>query len=107
MENEITAHKAGTIAELPIKEGAPIAAGDHDRRHHLERLVTSSGKVPAARRLQEQGDARSAAADPAPLGRRCSEPAGRARRLTRRRRGPAAAAARARCAGCISPVSSS
>ncbi len=27
MENEITAHKAGTIAELPIKEGAPIAAG--------------------------------------------------------------------------------
>ena len=28
MENEITAHKAGTIAELPISEGAPIAAGD-------------------------------------------------------------------------------
>jgi acetyl-CoA/propionyl-CoA carboxylase biotin carboxyl carrier protein len=28
MENEITAHKAGTIAELPIKEGAPISAGD-------------------------------------------------------------------------------
>jgi len=28
MENEITAHKAGTIAELPIAEGAPIAAGD-------------------------------------------------------------------------------
>ena len=27
MENEITAHKAGTIAELPIKEGEPIAAG--------------------------------------------------------------------------------
>jgi acetyl-CoA/propionyl-CoA carboxylase biotin carboxyl carrier protein len=27
MENEITAHKAGTIAELPIEEGAPIAAG--------------------------------------------------------------------------------
>jgi acetyl-CoA/propionyl-CoA carboxylase biotin carboxyl carrier protein len=27
MENEITAHKAGTIAELPIAEGAPIAAG--------------------------------------------------------------------------------
>jgi acetyl-CoA/propionyl-CoA carboxylase, biotin carboxylase, biotin carboxyl carrier protein len=27
MENEITAHKAGTIAELPIKEGDPIAAG--------------------------------------------------------------------------------
>ncbi|HEX5307807.1 MAG TPA: biotin/lipoyl-containing protein, partial [Solirubrobacteraceae bacterium] len=27
MENEITAHKAGTIAELPIQEGAPIAAG--------------------------------------------------------------------------------
>jgi acetyl-CoA/propionyl-CoA carboxylase biotin carboxyl carrier protein len=28
MENEITAHKAGTIAELPISEGAAIAAGD-------------------------------------------------------------------------------
>jgi acetyl-CoA/propionyl-CoA carboxylase biotin carboxyl carrier protein len=27
MENEITAHKAGTIAELPITEGAPISAG--------------------------------------------------------------------------------
>jgi acetyl-CoA/propionyl-CoA/long-chain acyl-CoA carboxylase, biotin carboxylase, biotin carboxyl carrier protein len=27
MENEITAHKAGTIAELPISEGAQIAAG--------------------------------------------------------------------------------
>ncbi len=28
MENEIVAHKDGTIAELPITEGAPIAAGD-------------------------------------------------------------------------------
>jgi acetyl-CoA/propionyl-CoA carboxylase biotin carboxyl carrier protein len=27
MENEITAHKAGVIAELPIAEGAPITAG--------------------------------------------------------------------------------
>ncbi len=27
MENEITAHKAGTIAELPIKEGDAVAAG--------------------------------------------------------------------------------
>jgi acetyl-CoA/propionyl-CoA carboxylase, biotin carboxylase, biotin carboxyl carrier protein len=27
MENEITAHKAGTISELPITEGAPIQAG--------------------------------------------------------------------------------
>jgi acetyl-CoA/propionyl-CoA carboxylase, biotin carboxylase, biotin carboxyl carrier protein len=27
MENEITAHKAGTIVELPINEGAPIQAG--------------------------------------------------------------------------------
>jgi acetyl-CoA/propionyl-CoA carboxylase biotin carboxyl carrier protein len=27
MENEITAHKAGTIADLPIKEGEPIQAG--------------------------------------------------------------------------------
>jgi acetyl-CoA/propionyl-CoA carboxylase biotin carboxyl carrier protein len=28
MENEITAHKAGLIVELPIHEGAAIAAGD-------------------------------------------------------------------------------
>ncbi len=28
MENEITAHKAGTIAELPISEGASIGSGD-------------------------------------------------------------------------------
>ena len=28
MENEITAHKAGVIKELPITEGAPISAGD-------------------------------------------------------------------------------
>jgi len=28
MENEITAHKAGVIEELPIKEGAAIQAGD-------------------------------------------------------------------------------
>jgi acetyl-CoA/propionyl-CoA carboxylase biotin carboxyl carrier protein len=27
MENEITAHKSGTITELPIVEGAPIQAG--------------------------------------------------------------------------------
>ena len=27
MENEITAHKAGTIVELPIAEGEPIEAG--------------------------------------------------------------------------------
>ena len=28
MENEITAHKAGVIAELPIAEGAAVSAGD-------------------------------------------------------------------------------
>jgi acetyl-CoA/propionyl-CoA carboxylase, biotin carboxylase, biotin carboxyl carrier protein len=28
MENEITAHKSGTIAELPISEGAAVTAGD-------------------------------------------------------------------------------
>jgi acetyl-CoA/propionyl-CoA carboxylase, biotin carboxylase, biotin carboxyl carrier protein len=28
MENEITAHKAGTVAELPISEGAAVANGD-------------------------------------------------------------------------------
>jgi acetyl-CoA/propionyl-CoA carboxylase biotin carboxyl carrier protein len=28
MENEITAHKAGTVADLPIEEGKPINTGD-------------------------------------------------------------------------------
>jgi acetyl-CoA/propionyl-CoA carboxylase, biotin carboxylase, biotin carboxyl carrier protein len=28
MENEITAHKAGTVAELPISEGVAVASGD-------------------------------------------------------------------------------
>ena len=28
MENEITAHKAGTVAELPISAGAPVSNGD-------------------------------------------------------------------------------
>jgi acetyl-CoA/propionyl-CoA carboxylase biotin carboxyl carrier protein len=28
MENEITAHKSGVIVDLPVSEGAPIAAGD-------------------------------------------------------------------------------
>jgi acetyl-CoA/propionyl-CoA carboxylase biotin carboxyl carrier protein len=28
MENEITAHKAGTVVEIPVTEGAAIAAGD-------------------------------------------------------------------------------
>jgi acetyl-CoA/propionyl-CoA carboxylase biotin carboxyl carrier protein len=28
MENEITAHKAGVIADLPIAEGAPVSSGD-------------------------------------------------------------------------------
>jgi acetyl-CoA/propionyl-CoA carboxylase biotin carboxyl carrier protein len=28
MENEIVAHKAGTVAELPISAGASVATGD-------------------------------------------------------------------------------
>jgi acetyl-CoA/propionyl-CoA carboxylase biotin carboxyl carrier protein len=28
MENEITAHKAGTVADLPIAVGASVASGD-------------------------------------------------------------------------------
>ncbi|MGH2873768.1 MAG: biotin/lipoyl-containing protein [Solirubrobacteraceae bacterium] len=28
MENEITAHKAGTVVELPIEVGAGVATGD-------------------------------------------------------------------------------
>jgi acetyl-CoA/propionyl-CoA carboxylase biotin carboxyl carrier protein len=28
MENEITAHKSGTVTELPIEPGASVATGD-------------------------------------------------------------------------------
>jgi acetyl-CoA/propionyl-CoA carboxylase biotin carboxyl carrier protein len=28
MENEITAHKSGTVAKLPISVGSPVATGD-------------------------------------------------------------------------------
>ena len=28
MENEVTAHKAGTVASLPIAVGASVATGD-------------------------------------------------------------------------------
>ena len=34
MENEITAHKPGTISELPIEAGGAVASGDTARRHH-------------------------------------------------------------------------
>jgi acetyl-CoA/propionyl-CoA carboxylase biotin carboxyl carrier protein len=40
MENEITAHKAGVIAELPIKEGGSVAAGD------TLAIITSDGASP-------------------------------------------------------------
>jgi acetyl-CoA/propionyl-CoA/long-chain acyl-CoA carboxylase, biotin carboxylase, biotin carboxyl carrier protein len=42
MENEITAHKAGVIAELPIKEGGSVAAGD------TLAVITSSDGAAAA-----------------------------------------------------------
>ncbi len=43
MENEITAHKAGVIQELPITEGAAIAAGDP-----IARIVTAAADGDAA-----------------------------------------------------------
>ena len=39
MENEITAHKAGTIVELPITEGAPIQAARRSRRSRARPAV--------------------------------------------------------------------
>ena len=35
MENEIFAHKAGTIAELAVQEGGAVKSGDTDRRHQV------------------------------------------------------------------------
>jgi acetyl-CoA/propionyl-CoA carboxylase biotin carboxyl carrier protein len=40
MENEITAHKAGVIAELPIKEGGSVTVGD------TLAIITSDGAGP-------------------------------------------------------------
>ena len=46
MENEITAHKAGVIAELPISEGAAVTRGRHPRgdqgRPPIRRLAPRS-----------------------------------------------------------------
>ena len=58
MENEITAHKAGTIAELPIKEGAPIAAGD------TIAVIGSVDGAGAAEPLLVDDEVRAAAAAP-------------------------------------------
>ena len=41
MENEITAHKAGTISELPITEGEAINTGA------LIATITSAGRRPS------------------------------------------------------------
>ncbi len=41
MENEITAHKAGTVAELPIAVGAAVANGD------TLAVITSNGSSAA------------------------------------------------------------
>ena len=38
MENEITAHKAGVVAELPISEGAAVTAGRHPRGDQAARV---------------------------------------------------------------------
>ena len=63
MENEITAHKAGTIVELPITEGAPIQAGAP--------IATIKS---ADRRLERGADVRARAACAA---RACAVPSGR------------------------------
>jgi pyruvate/2-oxoglutarate dehydrogenase complex dihydrolipoamide acyltransferase (E2) component len=44
MENEITAHKAGTIAELPITEGAPIKGERGAKGERPEAVDSSMGK---------------------------------------------------------------
>ena len=42
MENEITAHKSGTVAELPIAVGASVATGRHAGRDQ-RRVATAAG----------------------------------------------------------------
>ena len=41
MENEITAHKAGVIAELAIKEGDPCAPATRSRSSRVGELTRS------------------------------------------------------------------
>ena len=104
MENEITAHKAGVISELAVKEGEPITSGATIAVISSSSSASSSdshelGKVRVRLDvLQGRESPVRLRLIPHQLGRRCGEPAGLARRLTHRRRGPAAAAARARCA---------
>ena len=43
MENEITAHKSGVIVELPITEGAPVAAGARSPRSRRRAGDPSAG----------------------------------------------------------------
>ena len=58
MENEITAHKAGVIAELPIKEGDAVSSGD-------TLAVITSGDGPCATR-RRRGPGAAAARAPSP-----------------------------------------
>ncbi|MEA2269377.1 MAG: acetyl-CoA/propionyl-CoA carboxylase, biotin carboxylase, biotin carboxyl carrier protein, partial [Solirubrobacteraceae bacterium] len=44
MENEITAHKSGVVAELPVTEGSAVTAGD------TLAVITSAEQQPAERR---------------------------------------------------------
>ena len=108
MENEITAHKAGTIAELPIAEGEPIQAGapiatitsrpagEPQRRSRSARATFSACSSRCACRGARRAARRRRRARAAPAGRRRpprgpSAPArrrapgrGRARRARRR-----------------------
>ena len=45
MENEIFAHKAGTIAELAVQEGGAVKSGDTDRRHQVARVTDLDGAI--------------------------------------------------------------
>ena len=57
MENEITAHKAGVIDELPITEGEPIAAGRPDRGHQVAARESTPAPAAPGRRADEAAEA--------------------------------------------------
>ena len=105
MENEITAHKAGVVAELPISEGAAVRAGDtlavikppaeraHApgratlvalRRRHDARGRRDRARVQARRGRPGRADDHRPRRDPAARARRSRRPPRRGTRSARR-----------------------
>ena len=90
MENEITAHKAGKVEQLPISEGAAVDGRRHAGRHQMKQSSTRSStrrRTGCGSRRSRPGSAtpRSCARPPSGRSRASSRPAARASSSDRRR----------------------